>query len=169
MSMIGNFVAINDADFTKLTNNPKDIEVYLYPEEDDFENVGEKNIDIDKAWHAIHFILTRSQWEGDPPASDVILGGQEYGPDVGYGPARILHKDKVVKVAEYLNALPDNCIASGYDVSMMLENEIYPDFWGELEDGGAEILEYVEEYFSEVKNFYTFAAQKGLHVIKYLN
>ena len=46
-------------------------------------------VDLDKAWHGVHWLLTGSAEESSGPASDAILGGEPVGEDLGYGPAQI--------------------------------------------------------------------------------
>ena len=45
--------------------------------------------DLDKAWHGIHYLLTKSAWDGEPPLNFLLLGGKEVpGVIVGNNPAR---------------------------------------------------------------------------------
>ena len=45
-----------------------------------------EEIDLDKSWHGIHFLLTGAAWEGERPLNFLILGGEEVGDiDVGHG------------------------------------------------------------------------------------
>ena len=98
MSMIGNFLQLTPSELDALIANPADVESFIYPDEDENENC----IDIDKAWHGIHFMLTGTQYDGDPPLSNVIFSGVTIGDDVGYGPARYLTANEVAEVAEAL-------------------------------------------------------------------
>jgi len=164
--MIGNFIAINSDDWDRLTNNPKEIEAFLYPEMADYESIGEKYIDIDKAWNVIHFILTGSADEGNEPNRNVILGGEELGEDVGYGPARFVGKDKVKQINELLSTLTDDIIEAKFDINLFREIKIYPNFWDDPSDDD---VEYFKGYFNDLKDFYTFAADNNLHVIQYIN
>lgn len=36
---------------------------------------------IDKAWHGIHYLLTKSDWEGEAPRNFIIKGGHDIGAD----------------------------------------------------------------------------------------
>src|SRR3569832_1383456 len=65
----------------------------------------ETSVDLDKAWHGIHWLLTGS---ADPTAetlSDAILGGEGIGEDLGYGPGRLLAAARVGAVAEALDGI----------------------------------------------------------------
>lgn len=134
MSMIGNFLQLTPAELDMLIANPADVESFIYPEEDENENC----IDIDKAWHGIHFMLTGTQYDGTPPLSNVIFSGATIGDDVGYGPACYLIATEVAEVAEALRSLPSHEFANRYDAAALTANEIYPQTWGDDED-----LEYI--------------------------
>jgi len=43
-------------------------------------------LDIQKAWHGLHYLLCVQPWDGDLPLRNAVLGGSEIGPDLGYGP-----------------------------------------------------------------------------------
>ena len=101
--MIGNFLQLTPTQLETLIANPADVESFIYPDDEENENC----IDIDKAWHDIHFMLTGEQYEGDPPLSNVIFSSAVIGDDVGYGPARYLTAAEVAEVAAALRALPN--------------------------------------------------------------
>ena len=47
-----------------------------------------KEIDFDKSWHGMHYLLARSDEGGTPPLDFLLGGGRTVGDeDVGYGPA----------------------------------------------------------------------------------
>jgi len=169
MSMIGNFVAITVDDYKNLLESEESIEAYLYPDDENYDAVGENNIDIDKTWHAIHFILTGSEWEGDEPAKSVIFGGKEAGPDVGYGSARFLDQQQVSKVNQHLLLLDQNVISEYFNVEQLVEKEIYPNMWIDTDETEEEMIDYLEHYYKELKQFYEFAADSKLCVIQYLS
>ena len=68
MSMVGNYLIVSASELDKLYETPESIESFLYDEKE------EEIIYIDKAWAAIHFTLTGSKWEGDPPLVNVVMG-----------------------------------------------------------------------------------------------
>lgn len=162
MSMIGNFFAIEEAKAKELMSNPDSIEEFIYSEESPIDE-SENFLDIDKSWHGIHFILTNNVWEGEPPARDVILGGEAVGEDVGYGPARFLSVEEVKKVNSYLSGINSNYIKEKYNPEELEKNEIYPNGWGD------EDYDYLVGYFEDLKKFYEKAASENKMVIQYLN
>src|SRR5688500_4635495 len=41
--------------------------------------------DADKAWHGLHYLLTKTAWGGEPPLDFIALGGTPVGDeDLGY-------------------------------------------------------------------------------------
>ena len=62
--------------------------------------------------------------------SQTILGGVEFGEDLGYGPARYLTLDQVGQIADELNrpALQAE-MSARFDPARMSELGIYPQGW----------------------------------------
>lgn len=83
MGMIGYLKQISMDSLEDIIAGSMNIADFIYNEESE-----SGSLDLDKAWHAIHFILNGSAWEGRYPLSHVILGGIELRDDLGYGPAR---------------------------------------------------------------------------------
>ena len=53
---------------------------------------GEGNLgpdgDFEKSWHGIHYLLTGTAWEGDPPLNFLLAGGRELDIELGTAPPR---------------------------------------------------------------------------------
>jgi len=130
MSMIGNFLAVDQNKANSLINDPDSIADFLYSEESPVEE-SEDFLDIDKSWHGIHFLLKGNEWGGTPPARDVILGGIAYGEDIGYGPARFLNIEEVINVDIFLSTLSPDYIQSKFNIKNS-EKTIYIQITGML-------------------------------------
>lgn len=125
----------------------------------------DKMLDIDKAWHAIHFTLTGEVWgfDEDNFLSQLVLGGEPVNDDdIGYGPARLLTKDIVVLLADELENWEEDDFREKFDLKAMIENKVYPVMDDEEEE---QFFEYVWFYFKEVKKFFRQAADQGENVI----
>ncbi|WP_139995685.1 YfbM family protein [Paenibacillus paridis] len=122
-------------------------------------------LDIDKAWHAIHFMLNGSSFDGEEPLLYTILGGTPVGADEGHGPARYLTDGQVRAVAEELSQINNEELDKRFDPEQLSAEGIYPSGseWNDEED-----KEYVLSYFHEVANYYTDAASKGYGMILYM-
>jgi hypothetical protein len=89
-------------------------------------------MDVEKAWHGLHYLLTGSDWEGEEPLCFLVTGGQEIGDiDVGYGPARALTSGQVRNWAEALAGISEEQLRERFDPVRMSELDIYPSIWNE--------------------------------------
>ena len=164
MGMVACFTSLSAEALAELQADPDRIEDYLYPDDGDSEPPN--YIDLDKAWHGIHYLLTGTAEGGIQPQSLAVFGGEEFGPDVGYGPARFLTVDQVRRVAEHLSALTPEALASRFNAKDMEAKQIYPDvIW--VRDG-QEALGYALDNYQQLQVFYQDAAARGDAVIQWL-
>lgn len=119
------------------------------------EDLGEP-LGIDKAWHGLHFLLTGSSTDTKPPLGAAILGGQEVGEDLGYGPARYLSPAEVAAVADALDQVTHADLDIRYDPSAMEGEKIYPGGWDDPDSA-----DWLIETFDEVKAYYAQARDRG--------
>ena len=165
MSMIGNYLRITPEALANLRTRPEAILDFLYPEGDESHPTGQ-HLDIDKSWHAIHFLLNGETWEGYPPLFDAVMGGEAIGEeDVGYGPARSLRPEEVREVADALGGISAFELLERFDAEVMNEQEIYPQSWS----GSEEERRYVSNYYLELVAFFRRASQASDAMILYLN
>jgi hypothetical protein len=125
---------------------------------------GDIVLDVHKSWDALNVLLATSparladRWE--PDVLDPLLGGTEFGDDLGYGPARFLTPEQVAQVAANIAAIDDAELQRRFDPDAFMANDVYGADWsspGELE----ELLQRVQA----VRNFYRAAADANLAVI----
>jgi hypothetical protein len=156
------FAAISLATANRLKANPDEIDEYLFPDDGDGEP--ENYIDVDKAWHGIHYLLTGSADGGTPPLAWAVLGGVEVGEDMGYGPARLLTSEQVKMISD---ALPgEESFKASFAPEAMEAAQVYPDvIW--VRDGD-EALEYLVENYRVMVEFYRSAALRGDGAILWL-
>ncbi len=161
MGMIGYFFRTDDETLEKIRNGStadvvfqKDMEDYL--------------LDIDKTWHATHFILTGHKYESE---EDNILNPLIFGEtpinddDLGYGPAMLVKKDTVAQIAAALDEWDKETFRGKFHIKDLIENEIYPVRNDEDEE---EFFIYVWEYFVFLKEFYQQAAKEGQHILTFI-
>ena len=166
--MICGLRQIEASDITPLLANPSQVASLLFPDDDDDPDAGIQ-IELDKAWHGIHFLLTGSAWEGDEPLCYLVTGGEQIGEeDVGYGPARLLRPFKVATFAAALAKISPDDFRGRYNPEAMQTAEIYPDIWDRVEER-EENLQYLLEYFEELKTFTATAHEQGTGLIIYLS
>ena len=162
MSMIGNFLQLSSEELAVLIADPSSVVSFIYPEDEERED----NIDIDKAWHGIHYLLARDAWGGTLPLANVVLGGTEIGDDVGYGPAKYLTADEVKAAADALMEITPDVLRSIYVASALSNNEIYPEIW---DDPADDAVGYLASWYETLRDYYIEAAAKGSAMLKYLN
>src|SRR5438105_13579273 len=124
MAMIGNLRPASDAEIERLLANPAEITRFLYGAD---AQDGERAV-LNKAWHAIHFVLTGSRLGGEEPLNFLASEGTPVGEiDVGYGPARVLTSQQVRALAKALSSLAPEDLAARVDLRKLDEELIYPD------------------------------------------
>src|SRR3979411_259264 len=99
MAMIGNLRPASDAEIQQLLTSPTDVTRFLYGA----DAARRERVVLNKAWHAIHFVLTGSRLGGDEPLNFLVSEGTPVGEvDVGFGPARVLSSQQVRSLATAL-------------------------------------------------------------------
>ncbi|MBX7104741.1 MAG: YfbM family protein [Gemmataceae bacterium] len=168
MSMIGNYRRITPDELAQLRANPSSIAEFLYPKAGPRPSA-DRRLDIDKAWHAIHFLLCGDTWEGQPPLVNAVLGGQPLGDvAVGYGPARYLTPDEVKETFDALDGIPTHELLEGFDPQALDDAEIYPQGWSR-NSASSEDQEYIGGNYSSLVEFFRKAASSGDAMLEYLN
>lgn len=123
---------------------------------------GESNeLDLEKSWHALHYLLTGRPDEAPPPLGNAILGGTEIGEDIGYGPARFLSPVQVREVAAALASISTEELARRFNLEAMVRANVYP-----VRDESE--LELAQQYFERLSRFYAHAAAAGNAMILYI-
>ena len=126
-------------------------------------------MDLDKAWHGLHFLFTGSDWEGDFPAGFLVTGGKSVGKvDVGYGPARSFSSEEVRKIAAFLQEMDEGTLRSRLDPKVMEELDIYPSIWSSGTNLEEE-WEYLSDGLRRLKAFVVEASQRDMALLVYIN
>jgi uncharacterized protein DUF1877 len=117
---------------------------------------------MDKEWGGIQFLLNGNPDSTEGPYGQVIFGGQEIGPDMGYGPARVVSAKQVAEIASHLQSLSAESLRQRYDPKAMTRMDIYPDIW---ERDGTEACDWLIQGYVRLVDFYVRAAARGSAVI----
>lgn len=164
MSMIGNYLRVTMRELDALRFEPAGIIAVLYPDGGHGDPEQGRCLDIDKSWHAIHFLLTGEPWDGALPLLNAVMGGTELGEeDVGYGPARYLLPAEVKAVAQALASLSGEALWQRFDAKAFARAEIYPQGWSE--DG----KHYVLGHYERLRAIFAEAAQADDAMLLYLS
>ena len=165
MGMVAYLAPLTAGQLDELRGEPDSIQELLFPEENTYAPP-KGSIDLDKAWHGIHWLLTGDAWGGEPPLAWTIVGGEDIGDDMGYGPARVVTPEQVRQVAAALANFDDAALARNYDPVAMDAQQIYPTIWTR---DGEEGLAYLQHYFRILARFYADAAKRGDAVLQWIS
>jgi hypothetical protein len=162
MSMIGELIGVSVDKLNRLLAEPEQVSEFIETEYANPEN----ECYLGKSWHALHFLLTGSAWEGDPPESLAILGGTPIGDiDVrGYGPALYLTPEEVKAVAAALSAISTNELREVFILEDLHQAEIYS-----VGDNEEDEWEYVMDFYRDLVAFYKTAAEANQATVFWLH
>ncbi len=145
-------------------DDPATVETLLYgdPDEEDGMPDPELDLNLDKSWHAMHYLLTGTAWDVSEGAGAAMLGGDEIGEDNGYGPARLLTSDTVRVVAAALDAIDVDNLRKRFVPEALAAADIYSAIWTQTDvDFGS----YLAPYFVQLRSFYGRASASGQAVL----
>ena len=160
--MIANLRPASDSEIERLMAEPAEITRFLYG-----AGAGEcHRVILNKAWHAIHYVLTGSRLGGEEPLNFLVDEGTPVGEvDVGYGPARALTSGQVRRIAAALAPIEPEDVARRVDLTKFDEEAIYPGNWQRNGMG----VEYVVSNYREMRDLITRLAEQGQGLILYIN
>jgi hypothetical protein len=143
-----------DEELEALIENPSTVSEFLDNDDEDVEG-----LDIDKAWHGIHFLLTGTAWDGEPPLNFLVGGGKSIGDDdTGYGPVRGFSNSDVRRLGTKLALLPSSELRKRVDAERMNELEIYPYPGFNWSDGEEYHLDGLIHFYQPLREFVREAA-----------
>ncbi|MDG6105235.1 YfbM family protein [Dactylosporangium aurantiacum] len=143
--------------------DPAAVDELLYGDLDDDEaDMPEPELDLDRSWHVVHFLLTGTAWEVTQGAGEAVLGGVEIGEDGGYGPARLLDAATVRRIAAALDTLDVDALCARFDPAAMTAADLYPDT---LRLGPGDVRSFLDPYLADLRRFYATAATNGEAVL----
>ena len=123
---------------------------------------GRAPLELGKDWHMLHFLLTGSAWGGEPPLADAILGGEEFGAELGYGRARYLAPERVEVIARALEAVSTEQLRERFDPHKLARAEVYPIGAQELSRDDLEAyFSSIFHRFDDLVDYYGDAAEAG--------
>ncbi len=160
--MIGNFLAVTGDKIEEFIRDPAVMPVFLHSAIEDQDELGADFLDVDKSWHGIHFLLTGTVREGEPPLAWVIFAPKEIGEDLGHGPARLLMPEQVAEVSKALAPITGDKLKKKCDWTLMNDSQIYPQGWRNGDQ------DYIAENFTQLRKFYESAGRRGMGVVHWL-
>ncbi|WOI62486.1 YfbM family protein [Streptomyces fradiae] len=166
MSMIGEYARLTPDEFARALRDPEWAEERVDElVEAELEGGGDgepRCLDVDKAWEALDFLLTRAGFPVDVVfGDDAIPGAEEW----GYTPPRFLAPERVREAAEALLAMPAERLVAGFGPRDLAREGVYPVIAWEREES----LEYVTDHYEALVPFFAAAARDGDAVLMWLD
>ena len=120
------------------------------------------DVDLDKAWHGIHYVLTGSADAGAAPLDFLLEGGRYVGDeDVGYGPAWAFTSAETKNIAAALSAVTDDQIAARYNPRAMAAAGVYPEKVWDRGETSDEPFQYLTECLTILRATVAEAVARG--------
>jgi hypothetical protein len=122
---------LKKANWSRLKKDPEKAAAFLF--ESWLEDGPESRncVELQKDWHALHFLLT-----GDPstdpehlpddPLHNVVMGGHETDIEASYGPVRCLEPKEVRAIAHELAKISVRLLRTRFSAKAFNDEEIYP-------------------------------------------
>lgn len=111
-------------------------------------------VDLDKAWNAIHFMLTGDAAGTKHPLGFIFEGGAVIGDeDVGYGPARAFSAAATRHIADAVGAISRQDFLNRFNAPAMLKAGVYPEPLWEPDRAAEHNEEYVADNFDSLRTF----------------
>lgn len=126
-------------------------------------------VDLDKAWHCLHYLLTGSAIGGDPPLNFILNGGRPVGEeDWGRGPARVFRPLEAAAVADALAKIELSDLLARLDLKKLDKLSVYPGGWQELNLRSDYDLGYYFGPFEELKRVTQRAKEEHLGMLVWI-
>jgi hypothetical protein len=173
MSITASYLRVSPGEFQRFLNDPKAAAAFELVDMDHMELLDDLNeaaitrleesnnyLDIDRDWHALHFLLTgKAEMDGTsvpPPLGNVVLGGTDTKWEATYGMVRSLTPEEVKDVARALEEIKEDDLRR-LDLGTFTAIDLY----SYHESWSVEDLERLVNVFAQVRDFFAVAAHEG--------
>ena len=117
---------------------------------------------LDKSWHGIHYLLTGSDWAGEPPLNFLVSGGRAV--EIDDEDARVLDSRKVQELNEALAGIDEAYLRRRFNPAEMMRLNIYPTIW-DRDPVKDDTFGYCLEYFQILQAYIAKAAERRLGIV----
>lgn len=168
MSLIGHVYLLSEAEIAALRANPGEVYAVI----DGAYNAPEQGfVDLDKAWHCLHYLLSGSAQAGQGPLAFLLAGGAAVGDEDlgGAGPARVFAASEVASIADALAEVTEPALLARFDPKKLEALSIYPGRWSALNLRSDYELGYYFGPFRELQRLTARARDQGLGMIVWIS
>ncbi|WP_053367936.1 YfbM family protein [Bacillus sp. FJAT-27245] len=151
MGMIASFFRVTPKALQVLKANPDEAVDLIF----EMEEIEELELDIDKSWHGIYYLLSGVADLDEPADGHIgraVLGGNELAEDLRY-----FEPDEVAAIYNDLKSISPEEFASRYDAEKLSEKGIYPMYKKWTEDD----KEYLVDNYDFLLRYYETAAKNN--------
>ncbi|MDE7271512.1 MAG: YfbM family protein [Lachnospiraceae bacterium] len=131
-----------------------------------------QELDIDKFWRAIHYLLCNDIENGEPPGGYVVpvRDDNEIVPGIPVSDITLYYitAQQVKEASDFLNALDDDTLKSMYDFKAMRENKVYPLFGDEPDTDAECFYEDIYSFLMMIRDYFVQAVENGYGIIFWL-
>lgn len=164
MSMIANYMMLDDADFDSLFGLDNDA---LLDKVEALEETQNPLYCMDKLWDGLHFLLTgvtASTPVADDELSEAIVGAEGFNEDDDEADfIAATETDRLSDIIELMKTVDIERLAENADFAAFREEGIYPDIW---QDGDAASLKQeLAQAFKDLLAFYEEAEKENRHIL----
>jgi len=124
-------------------------------------------LNLDQAWHGLHYLLAGSARPVTGPRG-YLLGGRLLGTtSIGFGPARVLTSGEVAIFNDLLQCISLADLRRRFDPEAMSAAQVYPDIWERALTGEQDVFAYLAEHFTTLRRFIAGARRDGMGAVTY--
>lgn len=136
-----------------------------FDEEDYAEDLAdnEASLDLDKAWHGLHYLLTETADGGEAPFCYLAHGGKVISNYEG-GYERLLVPDEVAALDNALSELSPDDLRPKFNPQTMMAKGVYPAIW-DRDPQQDDTLGWLLEFYAELRTFVREAAANGQGIV----
>ncbi|MBC6974771.1 YfbM family protein [Bacillus sp. Xin] len=153
MGMVGQYILVTDEELNKIKN--KELDIYFK----------ESDLDIDKSWQLLHFILCGEIGGGEPPLGHVVPLNDSIINNDSLG-TFYLTASEVEEAYLAIKDLREPDFKEMYNFQDLMDEQLYPLV---EDDDPNEIFEYTYSYFLEIKGLYKQAVLNKQCVIFFIS
>jgi hypothetical protein len=130
MSLIGHVYLLSQERLQALLAEPSTVTAVI---DGAYNDPGQGFVDLDKAWNALHYLLTGSARDGEGPLAFLLKSGTAVGDeDLGHGPARVFQPSEVAAISDALADMAQHKLMPRFDLKKFEKLELYPGRWSEV-------------------------------------
>jgi Domain of unknown function (DUF1877) len=164
MGMVLVLRSVDENEVRSLAKDAGAFEEFMFGDEA-YDNSDE--VDFDKGWHALHYVLTGSA-EPTNGSLNLFGVGEPVGEDGGYGPALLWSAEYTRTFRDALAQLSDDDLRKRFDPAKLVEDEVY---LGETfaEEGADFAWEYVSQGIPALREFADRCVTSGRTVLSVIS